>query len=81
MTIEQLAELTADKLAALSTEELDKILRPYYQVTRPELAPKPNVNGKQVYEPMPYMTPGKKAAFEAMKAEGMDLSFLRRKKK
>lgn len=41
MIIENLLECSADKLIAMSTEELHKYLDPYLHVTRPELAEKP----------------------------------------
>ena len=37
MTIEQLLECSADKLEAMSDNELNSYLSPYFVVTRPEL--------------------------------------------
>jgi hypothetical protein len=37
MTIEQLLDCSADELEKLSDTELEKILAPYFNVTRPEL--------------------------------------------
>jgi hypothetical protein len=37
MTIESLLDCSADELEKLSDTELEKILAPYFQVTRPEL--------------------------------------------
>lgn len=75
MTIEQLAEQTADKLKALSDEELDKVLRPYYTVTRPELI----VRKEKKEEPQMYLTPAKKEALALLQESGVDISFMKRK--
>lgn len=37
MTIESLLDCSADELEKLSDSELEKILSPFFQVTRPEL--------------------------------------------
>ena len=79
MTLDELAELTSDKLKALTDEQLKEILSPYFTVTRPELAIKPQ-QYKQKEMAIP-LTPQKRAALALMADEGIDLSFLRTKKK
>lgn len=78
MTIEELAELTPEKLEALSDKELDEILKPYYMITRPEIAPKPQ---KKQEEAQLYFSPQKRAALAMLAEEGVDLSFVKYRKK
>lgn len=78
MTITQLAELTADQLKALTDKQLDEILRPYYTVTRPELAPKPVKNSEPKQQEL-YISPEKRKALELLKESGIDCSFMDRK--
>jgi hypothetical protein len=78
MTIEELCDLPPDKLCALSKEELEKHLSQYFNVTRPELAPKVEKKTQQIEMPI---DPKKQAMLDAMAAEGIDLSFLQRKKR
>ena len=79
MNLDELADLSADKLESLSNEQLTEILKPYFTVTRPELAPKQNSSGYR-QEQIP-LTPQKRAALALMAEEGLDLGFLRMKKK
>ena len=79
MTIEELADLSADRLKALSTEELTEILRPYFNVTRPELAPKRSERKETPI--LKVISAEKRAALALLSEEGVDLSFLRRRKK
>lgn len=78
MTLSELAELTADKLEKLTDKELEEILKPYYNVTRPELAPKKQTIMQQ---PQLYLSPQKRAALALMEDEGIDMSFLQRKRR
>lgn len=81
MSIEELADLTAEKLEALSAEELEAILKPYFNVTRPEQAKKePNAAPKQKELPV-YISPNKMKAIEMLEEEGIDFSFLRNRNK
>ncbi len=80
MTIEELAEQTVDKLKALSNEDLTKILEPYFPKTRPELVKKARVESKQKELPV-YISPAKSKAMALLEEEGIDLSFLKGKKK
>ena len=80
-TAEELAEFTADKLSKLSTQELEVLLAPYFNVTRPERVVKQKAtNSVQVAMSTP-MSTAKKRALELMKQEGLDLSFLSHKSK
>lgn len=76
MTLEELADLTADKLEKLTDKELEDILKPYFIHTRPELVVRAQPK-KQ--EPQVYLSPQKKAALALLAAEGMDLGFMQRK--
>lgn len=78
MTIEDLAELTSDKLKALSNDELTAILSPYFTVTRPELVVRKTPERQQA---IVNISPEKRAALALMSEEGIDLSFLRKRKK
>ena len=78
MTIEQLAELSAAKLCALSDKELVEILTPYFNVTRPELAPKKQ---KKEQVPAAYLDPRKRELLNQLAEEGIDLSFMKKGKK
>jgi hypothetical protein len=79
MTLEELAELSSDKLKALTDDQLKEILTPYFVVTRPELAPKPQqYKQKEMLIPL---TPQKRAALALMAEEGIDIGFIRNKKK
>ena len=80
MTIEELAELSGTELKKLTDEELDKVLRPYYIVTRPECVIRTEKKSQQT-EMAINLTPQKRAALALMAEEGIDLSFLRMKRK
>ena len=75
MTIEDLCDLSPDKLLSLSPEELDKILSPYYHVTRPE-----QVKKTQQTQTVTKFDPKRQAVLDMMASEGYDLSFLRKRK-
>lgn len=82
MTIEDLADLSADKLEKLTDKELEDILRPYFIVTRPELAPKPEKR-QESNSVMASMTPKKLEALRQLKEQNpdLDLSFLNQRRK
>ncbi len=73
MTIEELAELTGPKLAALSNEELEAILKPYYTVTRPEMVEKKKPK-QQYTNIISNLSPEKIEALKLMKEKGIDLT-------
>ena len=83
MTIDELADLTSEKLKALSDKELVEILSPFFSVTRPELATKPNERKSfGVSKPnLSSMSPQQRAILALMNDEGIDTSFLNRRKK
>ena len=78
MTLEELCECSAEQLKAMSDEELLKHFQNYLCVTRPEQAAKPR---SEPSTPPVYISPQKKAALAALAAEGVDVSFMRRKKR
>lgn len=78
MTIEDLAELSGEKLKALSDAELTEILKPYFNVTRPELAPRKTERKDNL---ILKISPEKRAALALLSEEGVDLSFLKLKRK
>jgi hypothetical protein len=79
MTIEELANLTAEKLEALSDKQLIEILSPYFNVTRPELVQRVTEH-KQSNNKILNLTPEKQKALALLQEEGVDLSFLMRRK-
>ena len=83
MTIEEVAELPYEKLKALTKQQLDEILSPYYKVTRPELAGKKEKksNVTPVANPFAGMSEAKRQALLSLQEEGVDLSSMFRKKK
>lgn len=50
MTIEQLLDCSADELEKMTDAQLNEYFSPFFQVTRPELAPKPQQQRK--FEPV-----------------------------
>ena len=77
MTIEELADLSADKLSKLTDSELDEILKPYYTATRPEMI----VRKQHVTEPVIYLSPQKKLALEMLREQGVDVDALLKRKR
>ncbi len=81
MTIEEVLECSASQLEAMSDAELLKHFQQYLDVTRPERV----AERKQTNNPKPhvqiYLSPAKKAAMAMLADEGVDLSFLNRRKK
>lgn len=78
MTLDELADLTADKLKALSNKELEDILRPYFNVTRPEQIVRVQTQKKE-----DFLDPKQREVMALLAADGFDMSLLknRRKKK
>lgn len=78
MSIESLLGMTADELEKMSDVELKAYTEQYYKVTRPELAPRPI----QSTRTNSIVTTKKFAASAALlKAQGIDVDYLLRKKK
>lgn len=81
MTLEDLLNMSADKLCQMTDEELNTYCTPYYHITRPELAPKP-VNGIRPVQPV--MSFKEKQDVAKLQELGIDVSHLftakRRKK-
>jgi len=74
MIIDELADLSADKLAAMDDKELNAVLMPFFNITRPELAPRP-VQRQSSIDPI--MTQG----VAKLKELGFDMSYLLKKKR
>lgn len=82
MNYEELADNTADKLAALTNEQLEEILKPYFPQTRPELVRlnKPSMV-RLKNEPVKQLDAVKQAALKKLAEQGIDLSDLFKRKK
>lgn len=78
MTLEELTSAPPEVLERMSDVELLKHFQQYLCVTRPELAER-KVE-KATIQPI-YQSPGKKRALEMLAAEGVDMTFLSRRKK
>ena len=78
MKLEDLAELSGPELKKLTDKELEEILSSYYKVTRPELVERKQPKQK---EPEVYLSPEKRKALELLKESGVDISFMKRRKK
>ncbi len=81
MQLEQLLDCSADKLEAMSDAELLAHFEPFLKVTRPELAEKPRAKQEREQSVMNFMSPEKKARLAALAAEGIDVSFIKHKRK
>lgn len=75
MTLDELADLSAEKLEAMDDKELTAILSPYFNVTRPELAPRPQAKAS------PSVDPAVRQGVEKLAALGIDMSYLLKRKK
>lgn len=73
MTLEDLLDMSADKLEAMSDEELIAYCSPYFNVTRPELAPKPTSGIRPI---QPSMSFKDKQDVAQLKELGIDVSHL-----
>jgi len=76
MTLEQLLDCNADELEKLTDSQLNEFFSPFYNVTRPELAPKPNKG----FEPSPvdFATRQKVVQLQAL---GIDVSMILQQRK
>lgn len=74
MTLDQLADLTAEKLEALDDKELTAISSPYFNVTRPELAPRPQAKATMQVDP------AIKHGVAKLAELGIDMSYLLKRK-
>lgn len=84
MTPEQLIECDAAQLSAMSDAELLEHFKPYLSVTRPELARAASTTtsvGRHYAEQkqLPIYNDKQKAALELMAANGVDVSFMKRR--
>lgn len=73
MTLDELLDMSADKLEAMSDEELIAYCTPYFNITRPELAPKPTSGIRQI---QPAMSFKDKQDVAQLKELGIDVSHL-----
>lgn len=83
MTLQELATLKSADLKKLTDKELHEILSPYFPVTRPELAVKPDQRRKEnISKPIPSTLSTQQRMMMAMlEEEGVDIGFLNRRKK
>ena len=72
MTIEELLDYDAAKLAKMTDAELDAYFKPFYTVTRPELAPKP-INNKPRSIKYSNNDPKRQLALAMLKSLGVDM--------
>lgn len=71
MTIEELLECSAEQLEKMTDAELEEHFKPFLQITRPELAPKPVKSLRQITQ-----DPKKQLAMQLLGSFGVDLSEL-----
>lgn len=86
MTPEQLIDCDAAQLIAMSDVELLEHFKPYLNVTRPELARAASTYtsvGKHYAEQkqLPIYTDKQQAALKLLAEQGVDVSFMNRRKK
>lgn len=84
MTLEQLLDCDADTLVKMTDTELLEHFKPYLNVTRPELARAASTStniGKHYAEQkqLPIYNDKQRAALELMAANGVDVSFMKRR--
>lgn len=81
MTIEEILECSAAQLEAMSDDALLKHFQQYLDVTRPERV----IERKNNNEPRPqvqvYLSPAKQKAMAMLADSGVDLSFLKKRRK
>lgn len=73
MTLDELLDCNASVLEAMSDEELIAYCAPYFNVTRPELAPKPTNGIRQI---QPVMSFKEKQDAAKLAELGIDVSHL-----
>lgn len=82
MTLEELCDCSADQLEKLSQVDLEKILSPYLNVTRPERVVR--ISGESRLSEQTkavFLSPGKVAALKSLQDVGIDLEFLKNTKR
>ena len=78
MNLEDLLGYDASQLEAITDEELVKLCEPFFNVTRPELAIKPNRQPTNTVVPI---TPSMQAKMKVLAGLGIDVSHLATKKR
>jgi hypothetical protein len=73
MTLEELFECSAEKLMAMTDEELNAYFAPYFNVTRPEMA------RRKPSTVIPAVDPEMQKKIAAAAALGVDIAALRKK--
>lgn len=69
----------ADWLESLSDKQLEEHFKQYFDVTRPERA---RASKPKTQQPMPFITPGKRRALQALQAiEGFDMELFNKRRK
>lgn len=81
MNLEDLADLTADKLKALTDKELDDILSPYFNVTRPEIVQQNKPQLLKKVKPVSNISADRLKKLESLGEEGAELLELLGKKR
>lgn len=82
MTLEELCENhTVEQLKAMTDEALLKHFEPYFAVTRPEIAQRAQPKETQTTMNQVYMSPQKKQAMATLASLGVDMGFLKARKK
>ena len=76
MTLDQLLDSHADELEKLTDAQLNELFSPFYNVTRPELAPRPQRQAE--FSPVDFATRQK---VEQLAALGIDVSVILQQKK
>jgi len=79
-TLEDLVDFDSSQWDKLTEEEMHAIFKESLTVTRPEMAAKPR-GQTNMAAPVINMTPNKAAALKALQLEGLDLSFMAKRKK
>ena len=78
MTLEELCDSSVDELLKISDDELKKHFEQFLNVTRPER----QTRTPTVTKPIPkYVSPAKQKMLDLLKAEGVDFSYYKKKKK
>ncbi len=80
-TLEDLVDFDSSQWDKLTEEEMHAIFKESLTVTRPEMAAKPRGQNNSMSAPVINMTPNKAAALKALQLEGLDLSFMSKRKK
>lgn len=73
MTLEELLDCSADKLQAMTNQELEDYFRPYFAVTRPECA------RRKPSSSQPILSPDMQHKFKLAAEMGIDVASLKKK--